>query len=634
VVALSRTIDVFGHHTPVWEVVAGGAAVVVGLVVLALLARTLKAWNATLGVKLAAVFALMATAVSMNTNWRFFGGELGITNVAERAGLFAVVEGAMLTFAVQARENKLSSDNGSPGTQGTLLWVMSGLAMLPAWIEAGAVAGTVRALIGPFLAALLWHYALGLELARVKPQVAKDGLVAALVARARESLLATLGAAQPDQSALEIRQGRALNKAARLADRLDTMERNWFGRRTRVRNRLRKAVRLSGAGTDPARRRELVELMHTTRTADQISRVTMASPWALAAAQIEAEQSAATLALESAPAVAELESAPIQESEGAPRIDKSTFGALVGALAEAVSAQIAAPNQASAHNGAPATQNGHSSAQPAAPSAAPNVAPVPEPWFEVPAVGDGFDGEQGVTEPVFALDGASAAVRFTAPLMDHQLPVSEPETAPELATEPEQGQDEETEQNSEEKTEESLEDEPKGRRGRGGRRGLFEALDTLVAAGDLRVFDDATRNEVAYQVNENLPSEPPIAKGTVRRYALDYVKVHALYRGLDERVTAGDLRVFDGATRDAAVAEVLAEVNATYNGGALAPRLVADSVAEYVATLGSRLGADLGAPVTDAAAPEPSPGGEYVMLPRQIAPGGDPVAVDGWASAQ
>lgn len=339
-------------------------------------------------------------------------------------------------------------------------------------------------------------------------------------------------------------------------------------------------------------------------------------------------------ALEPSTAPQSLESAPTSVGDVAPSIDGSTFGALVGALAEAVSAQIAAPNTVSAQDGAATSQDGLSSAQPGAPMPAPSPAPVPEPWFEVPAADNGFAAAQAPAEPVFALDGGAAPALFVAPTMNDTQPVYGPQMPAELPVEPVQGQDEETDQTNEEEAEESPEDEPRGRRGRGGRRGLFEGLDALVASGDLRIFDDATRNEAAYQVNENLPSEPPIAKGTVRRYALDYVKVQALYRRLDERATAGDLRVFDDATRDAAVTEVLAEVNAAYNGGTLAPRLVADSVAEYVATRGSRLGADLGAPVTEAAAPWPSSGAGPVVLPRQIAPGGDPVAVDGWASAQ
>lgn len=609
-------MDIFGHHTPVWEVAAAGAAVIVLIIILLrLVARLLRGWNATLGVKLAAVFALMATAVSMNTNWRFFGGELGITNVAERAGLFGVVEGAMLTFAVQARENKLNTKgDGTAGPQGTLLWVMSGLAMLPAWIEAGAVAGTVRALIGPFLAALLWHYALGLELQRVKPSIAKNGVVAALVSRTRESLLATLGAAQPDQSALEIRQDRALNKAARLADKLDTMGRNVLGRRTRVRNRLRKAVRLSGAGTDPARRRALVELMHTTRTADQIARVEMASPWALAAAQIEAEQSAAEVVLEPAPAVAGLETAPIQDSEGAPRIDRSTYGALVGALAEAVSAQLSAPNQAAAHPGAAEAQDGHTVAQ----LAAPNTAPMPETWFEVPVETEAVNA----VEPVFELDGAPASVRFVEPVIGGALPAEGgPDTGSELETEAEDGQEEDDED------EESEEEQDRGRLT--GRAGLYAGLDALGMAGDVRVFgDERARNAVAYEVNRTLPR--PISEGTVRRYAADYVKMLALFTALDKLVAAGDLRVFNEATRDA----VADEVNVTLPGGPFPVRTLRRFTADYVEAHPEILGANSAAPVTDEAESGPFLGGEFVTLPRQLGPDGAPVAADGAIAAQ
>jgi hypothetical protein len=320
---MTREITILGYHVVAWQAAATLAAAVVGLVLLVKLKRLIRRldanWDATPAVKAAAVVALMATGVSMDTNWGFFGTYLHVANPVLRSFLFADVECALFVMALQARENKLR--DGKQGVQGSLVWVLSGIAMLPAWIEAGPLEGTVRALAGPFLAALLWHFALGLEFKREKPKGGEDNALTQVLKHWREGLLARLGVVAPNRSALEIREDLAMDNAVRLADRLEWLNSPEAGRwarrsRKKVKRQLRDAVRLSGAAAVPARKRMLLEQLAVVQHAEELATLKLPSPWVLDEPAAPAVTSASAPALPAAPvADTQVSPQPVQAAE-------------------------------------------------------------------------------------------------------------------------------------------------------------------------------------------------------------------------------------------------------------------------------------------------------------------------------
>lgn len=247
--------------------------------------KLLKRWKASPAVKAAAVVALAATGVSLNTSWRFFGDHFGLADKAERAGIFAVLEGAQITFALLARDNQRQSaaatGKAKTGAPGLLVWAVSLIALYPAVVEAGAVAGIARWLLGPMLAAVLWHFAMGLELKTERIELKEDGLVAVLWAQAKTQLLARFGAAAPDKTALDIRQDNAMRYAVMYADRYaslsDEQRSTRKGRRTQ--RKLRDAVRVSEIGTNPRRLKEFVTLLSTIRNVDGLATMELRAPW-------------------------------------------------------------------------------------------------------------------------------------------------------------------------------------------------------------------------------------------------------------------------------------------------------------------------------------------------------------------
>jgi hypothetical protein len=90
--------------------------------------------------------ALLCTAYSGDTSWRFARDHLGMTSASERGVMFAAAELGLFAMALMARQN-LAAD-GAPGTPGVLVWVVTGFQVIPAYSETGPVAGTVRAFVG------------------------------------------------------------------------------------------------------------------------------------------------------------------------------------------------------------------------------------------------------------------------------------------------------------------------------------------------------------------------------------------------------------------------------------------------------------------------------------------------------
>ncbi|MFB6552690.1 hypothetical protein [Streptomyces sp. NPDC056405] len=230
-------------------------------------------------VKVAAVAALGCTAYSADTSWRFAADYLDMAGTAERAGMFAAAELALFATALMARQNL--AVQGAPGLPGTLVWVITTVQVIPAYAESGPVGGTVRAFVGPIMAAMLWHLAMGIELRLRTPGAASNGLVAVLGREARERLLSRLGIAARDRDAAQITRDRATARAVALAARLaecsPEQQRNRRGRRLTW--RLSKAVGRAAVGTDPLQRAHLLDQLAARRHALALATVTLPSPW-------------------------------------------------------------------------------------------------------------------------------------------------------------------------------------------------------------------------------------------------------------------------------------------------------------------------------------------------------------------
>lgn len=254
----------------------GAAALLLAAAVL--LARTgRKAVRRTpAAVVVAALSAMACTAYSADTSWRFATDYLGMTSTGERAAMFGAAELALFACALMARQNLRTQ--GAPGTPGLLVWVITGVQVIPAYSESGIVGGTVRAVVGPVLAALLWHLAMGIELRHAKPGTASGSLPALLAREARERLLSRLGLATRDRTAEQITRDRATVKAVGLAAKLADMEPEARGR-TRVARRLSVAVGKAQAGASEEQRTKLLDLLAARRHAASLATIDLASPW-------------------------------------------------------------------------------------------------------------------------------------------------------------------------------------------------------------------------------------------------------------------------------------------------------------------------------------------------------------------
>lgn len=227
-------------------------------------------------VVVASLAAMACTAYSADTSWRFATHHLGMTSDAERAAMFAAAELALFAVALMARQNLRTQ--GSPGTPGVLVWVITGVQIIPAFAESGFVGGLVRAFVGPILAAVLWHLAMGIELRHAKPGANSQSLPSILARELRERLLSRLGLAARNRSAEQITRDRWTVKAVALAAQLADMKPGARGR-VRVARRLSVAVGRAQAGAQPEQRQMLLQLLAARRHATELATMTLPSPW-------------------------------------------------------------------------------------------------------------------------------------------------------------------------------------------------------------------------------------------------------------------------------------------------------------------------------------------------------------------
>ncbi|MFE2240066.1 hypothetical protein ACFXCU_11295 [Streptomyces virginiae] len=234
----------------------------------------------------AAAAALVCTAYSADTSWRFAAHYLDMRNTAERTVMFAAAELALFSLALMARQN-LHGPRQAAGLPGILVWVITAMQTIPAYAESGPVGGTVRAFTGPVMAAVLWHLAMGIELRQRTPDAASRGLAAVLTRQARERLLARLGIVEQDQGAAQIIRDRAMQRAVTLAAHLAEMPPGQRTKRAgqRTVHRLSKALARSGIDADPGRNEQLLRQLATRRQAAALATIDLPGRWTTPAGQ-------------------------------------------------------------------------------------------------------------------------------------------------------------------------------------------------------------------------------------------------------------------------------------------------------------------------------------------------------------
>lgn len=254
-----------------WPAAAIAAAIAASL--------ALAAWRLGHAVLIAALAAMACTAYSADTSWGFAKHRLGMTDDTERLAMFAAAEIALIACGLLARANKAATateqDAGTAGVPGVLVWVITGVQVIPAFSESGLVGGAVRAIIGPVMAGLLWHMAMGLEIRVIRPGALSTGLPALIGRELRERLLSWLGLAVRDRSAEQISRDRATARVVRLASRQRLF--GWG------RKRLAAAVTRSHVATDPQQRQKLMQELAARRGAPALQTVELPTPWGPAA---------------------------------------------------------------------------------------------------------------------------------------------------------------------------------------------------------------------------------------------------------------------------------------------------------------------------------------------------------------
>ncbi|MFI5796824.1 hypothetical protein [Streptomyces sp. NPDC051677] len=234
----------------------------------------------TAAIPVAAVAAIGCTAYSADTSWRFAADYLDMGSTVERAAMFAAAELGLFATALLARQN-LNGPKQAPGLPGTLTWVITGVQILPAYAESGLVGGTVRAFVGPVLAAMLWHLAMGIELRHRSPHADSRSLAAVLARQMRERLLARLGIVDRDADAARIIRERALDRAVTLILRAEAMtpERRAKGRGRRLTCRLHQALEQADVDRDERQDELLLRKLATRQQALALASIPLPRRW-------------------------------------------------------------------------------------------------------------------------------------------------------------------------------------------------------------------------------------------------------------------------------------------------------------------------------------------------------------------
>lgn len=231
--------------------------------------------------------ALVASFISLDTAARYFGEILHITGAltvdvplwsgrvwhivnapVERWALCGIVELSLVACGYAMRSN-VRRPGGKPGPAQLVAVALVAFSALMAITIGGPVAGVARAVLGPVLALVALHLALGIEV-HIRPGGEGTGTWARLRRELRERLLSIFGLGDDERDARARTRDRAVDRAARLATANYVIARK---------PRLARAVRQSGVALDPAARTRLKVQVAAQKNLDDLLNLTGDSPW-------------------------------------------------------------------------------------------------------------------------------------------------------------------------------------------------------------------------------------------------------------------------------------------------------------------------------------------------------------------
>jgi hypothetical protein len=233
---------------------------------------------------------LAGLGVSVNTSWRFFDLRLHIPmDYGERPLMFAVLELALIACGWSMRAAVRRKD-GTPGPARLLAWALCGFSAYMAIDLSGVGEGIARVLLGPVLAIIGLHLALGIEL-RAARGGAKTGTWSRIVGEMRERFLSRLGLGDDTRMAAERTRDRAADRVARLATGSHVAFR---------RTRLARAIKASEVALNLSVRSRMLAQVAAYRHLDDLRTLILPSPWTTPEPEVQPEL----------PAVAPTEPAP------------------------------------------------------------------------------------------------------------------------------------------------------------------------------------------------------------------------------------------------------------------------------------------------------------------------------------
>jgi hypothetical protein len=223
------------------------------------------------------VAAGIATAVSAQGMWRFFGDVLHFTGPL-RVLTFAFIETAVITSAVRARQ--AMRENYNAGVDGIAVWALTSLSAVLSSLDARSFGEVVLRLAAPLVAAWLWERGMALERRRLTGRTRINWRLTP------ERVLTRVGLADPtDRNASEVDAQRRLMRLALAAKHARSARAAGRGRKqqralAKLDRAMERAVEYGGLGTDSARQDMLLAQLGLLYNTASLLELTPEAPWA------------------------------------------------------------------------------------------------------------------------------------------------------------------------------------------------------------------------------------------------------------------------------------------------------------------------------------------------------------------
>ena len=233
--------------------------------------------------RLTFVVAGLATAVSAQGMWKFFGDVLHF-NVYLRVTVFAFLELAMFTSALRARRNLSDPNVGTAGVDGVAVWVFTCLSAALSALDSSTIQEAVFRLSAPVVAAWLWERGMSIQRRRNGKSVIHWRITP-------ERVLVRLGVAEAsDRTATDVDAHRRLGRVARAAKQVRVLRaatevdpRRLARAEQKLDKAMEAAVEHAGVATDPARQRAMIAQVGALFHAGTVAELDVAPPWTLQA---------------------------------------------------------------------------------------------------------------------------------------------------------------------------------------------------------------------------------------------------------------------------------------------------------------------------------------------------------------